>query len=176
MPGHRHFFKSRFCNLSLPRLQWCSLKVASGRSQVAIDIPWISLDKVWDLLPSLLKSLCYLPVTPLWYLNIIVPNSVLSNSLIISQVKVSYSVYCFPWLSSYPKLSHSIHLPYSYSHSPWGNSGSHIQRVVTYKCSFKSWPKQKCFGGLHNLPIRLSVPLLLIPASSQRVNPTSVPF
>lgn len=36
--------------------------------------------------------------------------------------------------------------------------------------------KTNMFWGLHNLPIRLSVPLALIPASSQRVNPTSVPF
>lgn len=152
--AHSACFKSRLCHLGLPRLQWYSLKVASGRSRVAIDLPWVSSDNVWDMLSSLLKYLCYLPPTPLWYLHIIVPNLVLSNSLIISQVKVSYSVYCFPWLSLYPRFSHSIHLPYtySYSHSPWGNSGSHIQRVVTQKCSFQSWPKQTCFGAFTIFP------------------------
>lgn len=69
-------FKSRLFNLGLPRLQWCSLNVASSRSQVAIDLPF---DFSWQCLrdlSSLLISLCYFPVTLLWYLNIIVPNSV----------------------------------------------------------------------------------------------------
>lgn len=67
-------FKNRPYSLGLPRLEQCSLKVASGRSQGAVDLPWISAYNSWDRISFLLKSLCYSPVTPFWYLNNIVPN------------------------------------------------------------------------------------------------------